>query len=319
MTRGGHSASNTVHSFFVPVRYPIRAVSRLTGISLDTLRAWERRYKVVSPERTERGRLYSDNEIQRLMLLRDAITRGHAIGQVATLSDVELRDLGKRSAEVERANPPVEELLAPGIATLLSAIEAFDSAGATEEMGRLATLVPTADLVTQVALPLMRVVGDRWKHGSLGIAHEHLASAILRNLFGSLLRIYKPVAPVVKLVLATPSAEQHEFGILAAAMLAAPMGLEPIYLGPNLPADEILVAAEKSRSRVVVVGVLDQSAESHALLELRKIASMLPKAVELWVGGRSVADQPEFVRDRVTFMEDFQMLEAHLRRLRQTA
>ena len=227
------------------VKYPIRAVSRLTGISLDTLRAWERRYKVVTPARSDRGRLYTDMEIQRLMLLRDAISRGHAIGQIAPLSDQELKDLGQRSAEVLRGFPGREESPNAALAGLVESIEAFDAAAANEEMGRLAALLPAADLVKQIALPLMRLVGDRWHRGTLTIAHEHMASAVLRNLFGSMLRMYKPMEPVVKLILATPSGEHHEFGILAAAMLAAPLGLEPIYLGANLPSAEIAAAAER--------------------------------------------------------------------------
>jgi len=300
----------------VAAKYPIRAVSRLTGLSLDTLRAWERRYAVVIPERTERGRLYSDVEIQRLMLLRDLVARGHAIGQVAPLSDAELLDLGRRSAEVERTYPAREEPASPALAPLITAIERFDASGANEEMGRLAALVPAFDLVTNVALPLMRLVGDRWHNGTLSIAHEHMASAVLRNLFGSLLRLYKPADPIVKLVLATPSGESHEFGILAAAMLAAPLGLEPIYLGPNLPADEIVGAAVACGAKAVVVGVLNHSQDGLPLHELRKLAALVPPKMELWVGGRGVADQPEAVQARITSVADFQLLEGHLRRLR---
>jgi DNA-binding transcriptional MerR regulator/methylmalonyl-CoA mutase cobalamin-binding subunit len=298
----------------MPVRYPIRAVSRLTGISLDTLRAWERRYKVVTPERTDRGRLYSDAEIQRLMLLRDAVGRGHAIGQVAALNDAELKELGRHSAEVVRSAPMQEEPV--GLSPLIRAIENFDAAAANDEIGRLAALFPPGDLVTQVALPFMRVVGERWHSGTLSIAHEHMASAILRNLFGSMLRLYKPLEPVVKIVLATPTGELHEFGILAAAMLAAPLGLEPVYLGANLPAEEILAAAEKCGSRVIVIGLMEQSAESAALRELRRLAETAPEGMELWVGGRSLSDQPEAVRERATEIADFEVLEKQLRRLR---
>lgn len=300
----------------MPVRYPIRAVSRLTGISLDTLRAWERRYKVVTPERSDRGRLYSDSEIQRLLLLRDAIRRGHAIGQVAPLSDAELKNIGQPSADFARGLPAKEESHGGGLAPLVRAIEAFDAAGANEEIGRLAALLPVADLVTEVALPLMRVVGERWRHGTMTIAHEHMASAVLRNLFGSLLRLYKPTDPIVRIILATPSGEHHEFGILAAAMLAAPLGLEPIYLGANLPAEEIVAAALKSGARVIVTGLIDPSPDSESLRELRTLASTAPGSMELWVGGRDLSDQSKTFQDRVTAIENFNVLERQLRRLR---
>ena len=74
-------------------QYPIRAVSKLTGISIDTLRAWERRYAAVVPERSERGRQYSQEQIQRLVLLHSLVERGHAIGQIASLPKQALRDL----------------------------------------------------------------------------------------------------------------------------------------------------------------------------------------------------------------------------------
>jgi DNA-binding transcriptional MerR regulator/methylmalonyl-CoA mutase cobalamin-binding subunit len=303
----------------VAVRYPIRSVSRLTGISLDTLRAWERRYKAVTPERSDRGRLYSDSEIQRLILLRDAVSRGYAIGQVAPLSDDELRDLGQRAAEVARGSQEESSRDAAPIAALIRAIEIYDAAAANEEVGKLAALLPARDLVTQVALPLMRTVGERWHNGTMSIAHEHMASGILRNVFGSLLRLYKPLEPVVKIVLATPSGEHHEFGILAAAMLAAPLGLEPIYLGANLPAQEILAAAEKSSARVIVIGMLDQSPYAAGISELRHLASTAPASVELWLGGRSLSDQPKELRDRITVLENFDILDERLRRLRQVA
>ena len=74
-------------------RFPIRAVSRLTGIGIDTLRAWERRYRAVTPVRDDRGRMYTDADVARLRLLSGAVEQGHSIGRLAGLSNDELRDL----------------------------------------------------------------------------------------------------------------------------------------------------------------------------------------------------------------------------------
>ena len=70
----------------VPPRYPIRAVSKLTGIGIDTLRAWERRHGAVTPLRDGRGRMYTNDDIARLRLLRSAVEEGHSIGRLAELS-----------------------------------------------------------------------------------------------------------------------------------------------------------------------------------------------------------------------------------------
>ena len=88
----------------MPVEYPIRAAAKLTGISLDTLRAWERRYKAVTPARTKRGRLYDESAIRRLLLLKGAVERGRSIGQVASLPDAELEEL-ERNARLYNREP----------------------------------------------------------------------------------------------------------------------------------------------------------------------------------------------------------------------
>ena len=80
--------------------YPISAVAKLTGIPLDTLRAWERRYRTVIPKRAGRGRVYSEDQIQKLLLLRRAVEQGHSIGQVAALGDRQLRELLEKSSAI---------------------------------------------------------------------------------------------------------------------------------------------------------------------------------------------------------------------------
>lgn len=266
-------------------RYPIRAVAKITGLTLDTLRAWERRYQAVVPERSNRGRQYGTAQIERLLLLGQLVQKGHAIGGIAALSDQELRDLLTRLPGQPAPEPePQKDILAP----MLSAIESFDSAGAGDELSRLAAVLAPRDLVYQVAIPLMREVGIRSHNGTLAIAQEHLASQMLRNLLGSMMRLFRPSSPAMKMVLATPAGELHEFGILAAAMLASMAGIEPVYLGADLPALEIAGAAQRVSAQVILLGITvitETTAE-----EVRAVAAAMPEAAELWVGGASSAD-----------------------------
>ena len=266
-------------------RYPIRAVAKITGLTLDTLRAWERRYQAVVPERSERGRQYGAAQIERLLLLGQLVQKGHSIGGIAALSDQELRDRLTRLPGQLTAEPaPPKDILAP----VLSAIESFDSAGAGDELSRLAAVLAPRDLVYQVAVPLMREVGIRSHNGTLAIAQEHLASQMLRSLLGSMMRLFRPSNPAMKMVLATPAGESHEFGILAAAMLASMAGIEPVYLGPDLPAREIADAAQRVSAQVILLGITvitETTAE-----EVRTVAAAMPEAAELWVGGASSAD-----------------------------
>lgn len=302
--------------------YPIRAVSKLTGLPLDTLRAWERRYKAVRPRRGERGRLYEEGDIRRLVMLRELVAQGFAIGQVAKLNDRQLRVLVDRQMEAGSAASMPRRVRAEGrprfeqIQTLLDAVLHFDYAAADRELGRLATVLSARDVIHRVALPLMRAVGDQWHAGKMSIAQEHLASALLRNLLGGLMRLYSPELPATRLMFTTPAGEEHEFGILAAAMLAVGGGLGVIYLGPNLPADEILGAVRRAAPDVLVLGIAGTESMSQLMEEVAHVSRKLPTRVELWLGGKEAAGARAHAGGRpLVVLPDFATYEHQIRRL----
>jgi DNA-binding transcriptional MerR regulator/methylmalonyl-CoA mutase cobalamin-binding subunit len=278
--------------------YPIRAVAKLTGIPEDTLRAWERRYRAVTPRRSARGRLYSDKEIQRLLLLREAIDQGHSIGQIAIIADDQLRALLKKSAVFARektfgigAKATLKQKPASdgdtSLGGVLAAIEAYDYTRAERELGRLATATPRPrDLVNRIAFPLMRTTGKRWHEGKFTIAQEHMITSLLSGLFASMLRLYAPTNPRAKVLMATPENEHHGFGILAAAMLTAAGGLGAIHLGTNLPTRDILHAARKTETNAILVGLRGAEPET-AIRVLTEIHGKVIPRTRLWVGGAS--------------------------------
>ena len=301
----------------MPALYPIRAVAKLTGIPVDTLRAWERRYRAVTPDRSARGRLYSDGEVRRLLLLRTAVDGGHAIGQVAALSDDELQALSRSpfASSSDHRPDPGPRAANPNLQPLLDAIAGFDSAAINEELSRLALLLSPAGMVHQVVLPLMRLTGDNWENGTFQIAQEHMFSACLRNLLGGLVRLQRPGNGAARMLLTTPSNELHEFGILAAAMLAVAQDFQVTYLGPNLPAGEILAAAEKCAANVVVLGIMKTNATPAVKRDMTWLTSELPVSTELWAGGTGAAEVFDgVVRGGTFILEDLADFERHLSR-----
>ena len=301
------------------VQYPIRAAAKLTGISVDTLRAWERRYKAVTPGRSARGRLYDDSDIRRLLLLRSAVDSGRAIGQVACLSDAELEELESKARSFRGQYQPTAALLPaePALQPLLDSIASFDYGRANEELGRLAVLLGPAGLVRQVILPVMQLAGEYWEKGVFQVAQEHMLSACVRNVLGGLIRHRTSGNGAVRLVLTTPAGELHEFGILAAAILAVGHGVQISYLGPNLPWREILFAVEKGAPHAVVLGIVNTNARSEIRAELNMLASALPTEAELWVGGSGAAKVFDGIsRDGSFLLENIADFERHLARLR---
>ena len=298
----------------MPTSYPISAVAKLTGIPLDTLRAWERRYRTVIPKRAARGRLYSEEQIQKLLLLRRAVEQGHSIGQVAALGDRQLRELLEKSSSIAAGQSTAKtndssDVLAP----VLHALDRFDYAETDREINRLAAALGSPKtFVHQAALPLMRTVGERWHEGKCSIAQEHMLTNLLTGVLASLVRTYSPSNPPARVLLATPTNERHAFPTLTAAMLAAAGGLGAIYLGTDLPASDIVLAARKSEADVVLLS-LSSAPNSEALEDLDYIARKAPRAAALWLGGA-----PELHLDRATagsrwmVLHDFSALERQL-------
>ena len=299
-----------------PLRYPIRAVSKLTGVSVDTLRAWERRYAVVEPERDERGRLYSEADVERLRLLRQAVEQGHAIGRVASLTTDELRVLLSRGPDPVPYDGPIPA--APSdLSILQAAVERFDAPALRRELTRLAAILPARTLARDVALPFLTLIGEGWHEGRYTVAQEHLVSAELRSLIGALARLHAVPDNAPRLMLATPAGETHELGTLVAALLASGSGFATFYLGASVPANDIINAARRVGPRAVVIGFTGAEELAKGQAAITEIARGLPSTSECWVGGAGAEGLAQALSDtRAVVMSDLDLYEQHLGRLK---
>ena len=297
-------------------RYPIRAVARLTGIGIDTLRAWERRHQAVTPVRDDRGRMYTDADIARLRLLRGAVEHGHSIGRLAGLTDAELRHLaaaGENATAVSEVASARRTSL--DTAALTAALRTYDAAAIDQQVSRLASVLPPLELLQDVLMPALARVGDEWHRGTARIAHEHLMSSTMRNILGSFVRLYARPEMSTRLLFTTPAGERHEIGTLGAAMLAASCGLGVAYLGPDLPAREIVDSVRPARAQVLVLGLTATSASKARERELRSIVRDLPKKVELWAGGRGAARHAALISPRGLVLRDYSAYQQELARI----
>lgn len=283
----------------------------MTGIALDTLRAWERRYGAVKPDRDDRGRLYTEAQVARLRLLGEAVRGGHAIGRLAHLDDRALKRLleGAAPASGAAGTAPAHDT-----AALKSALFRFDAAAVQDEIARLGALLTPRALVAEVLVPLLASIGEEWHRGKARIGHEHLLSSIVRNVLGALLQAHARRNPPARLLFATPAGERHELGTVGAAMLAASGGLGVVPLGADLPAQEIVACARAAGADVVVVG-LAAAPDAALEREIATLVSELPAGVELWVGGAEAAPLAKLVSPRGLVLADFAAYEQQLRRL----
>ena len=296
--------------------YPIRAAARLTRLTVDTLRAWERRYGAVSPRRKNGARLYTMADIERLSMLRDALDRGHSIGQVAGLSRIDLEKLGAPShvgpikvGSARSRKDPLEVVVA--------AVENFAYRDADRELSRMACIISPRDMVYDVALPLMQLAGQRWHDQRMRVAQEHMLTQLLGNLMVSMFRHYSTANPPATVVTATLAGDLHGFGILTSAMLAAIAGLGVVHLGPDLPLEELSYAAKRSGARVVLVSLTGAKDFSERASQLTSLRKRLPSDTELWVGVNppELASRMQVKRKGILWIRDFGALEHELKRV----
>jgi DNA-binding transcriptional MerR regulator/methylmalonyl-CoA mutase cobalamin-binding subunit len=273
--------------------YPIRVVARRTGLTLHVIRAWEKRYAAVSPLRTSTNRrLFSESDVERLQLLRRATFAGHSIGQIARLPTEGLRALVAADETVSASRPStigprlVDSSPQAMLATCLGAVERLDAAMLEETLTRATVVLSQPVLIERVIVPLMYRIGDRWHAGVLRVAHEHLASAVVRTSLGSLSRGYGAAPSAPSLVVATPTGQMHELGALIVAATAASDGWCVTYLGPSLPAEEIAAAAHQRRARAVALSIVYPGDDPFLQGELVKVHRGLAAGVVLLVGGQ---------------------------------
>lgn len=258
----------------------MRVVTRMTGLSADVVRVWERRHAAIEPDRTAgNARRYSAADIRRLERLRDAVAAGHSIGSIARLGEERLADLAKQRV-TERPEAPVWE-------PYLAAIGTLELARAEAILARQAQLLGAREMVHGFVAPLLREVGDRWHAGRLSVAEEHAVSAQVRAILATLMRTTSLPPGAPRLVLATPPGQRHELGVQMAAVLAAEQGVAPVYLGADLPFEDMVPACASARAQVLTLSALiapaDIAARRAEALAVRRVAAQ----IELWIGGPS--------------------------------
>jgi methanogenic corrinoid protein MtbC1 len=273
--------------------HPIKVVSRRTGLSAHVIRAWEKRYQAVEPRRTATNRrVYSGEDIERLILLRRATLAGRGIGQVASLPTEELRELVLADESAQRLAPGRELKQAsttPLLRQCIEAVEKLDSDALRSLLERASVSLSRPALVHELIAPLLYQVGDAWRDGTLRVAHEHMAAAMVRTFVGNMNGGFPHSPEAPNLVVTTPAGQLHELGALLVATTAVSEGWRVTYLGPNLPADEMASAVEQSGARALALSIVYPPDDPHLKDELKHLARLLANdSVSLLVGGRGV-------------------------------
>jgi DNA-binding transcriptional MerR regulator/methylmalonyl-CoA mutase cobalamin-binding subunit len=291
--------------------YPIKIAALRSGLTPHIIRAWEKRYGAVCPGRSRtRRRLYSDEEIERLTLLRQATAAGHSIGKVVAESPgTRPRECGKSEA--------AQQQLADSLDAAFAAVAALDSGALESELHRCLVCHGRCAVMQHVLVPLIHRIGVEWERGEIRVAHEHVASAVIRTLLGNFVRSHSETSSAPHLLVTTPTGQIHELGALLAAATAVDHGWRVTYLGPNLPPEEIAGVYIQNRVDALALSLVYPGDDPSLVNQLRLLRRLLPKEAIILAGGRATADyRAALLEINATVCEDLGKFLCELNRIR---
>ena len=279
--------------------FPIRIISERTGVGTSTLRAWERRYGLLKPQRTPKGhRLYSEEDVQLIHRILDLLNQGHSIGNAARF----VKEGGERYVTTSNTNSAPGERerggadLAIGqhthwddyLTRSLQAVTDFSSERLDAVYNEASANYPVELVSEMLILPALERLGTRWRVDRVSIGEEHFFSAWLRNKLGARLHHSAGLTTGSTLIIACVPGHQHEMGALLFSLAAMGRGYRTIYLGADMPLEPISDIVHRTNALGVVLATGDKH-EYQKMLELIQALHVKIRC-PLFVGGRYAVD-----------------------------
>ncbi len=260
-------------------RFPIRVLSESTGVGSSTLRAWERRYGLLNPERTPKGhRLYRNDDIERIERIVRLLEEGHTLPSIARQLD---------NAEL---SPPAHDLQSQELigvwrgylADTLQAIEDFSSERLEAIYNEASSLYPLSLVTEQLIQPVLSELGIRWQSRAAGIAEEHFYTHWVRNRLAA--RFHHALAQSTgkRVLCASIPGDFHEIGLMLFCISLMGRGYRVVYLGVDLPIEQVLETRQRSGSRAIVLSAR-RLADKKLSDQLTKLVS--ESSVPVFFGG----------------------------------
>ena len=279
------------------IGYSIKIAAQRSGLTAHVIRIWEKRYEAVMPKRTASGRrLYSPAQVERLKSLSRLTQTGHSIGHIAHLSDEQLQGI-VAEAPVEETQPVLppkqaayERTAQAIVERCMGAVSSLDPQALDIELRRAALQFDHARLITHIIEPFMSMIGQQWREGNLRIASEHLACVVVRSFIDSIRTTLQVPDDAPNLLVTTPLGHMHELGALFVSALAATEGWQTTYLGCNISAADIAVAAQRQGARAIALSIVYSIDKNILRDELSQLRQHLGQGAVIIAGGAGASE-----------------------------
>lgn len=288
----------------------IHRVAKLTGLSKDVIRVWERRYGLVKPSRSSnRYREYSDEEVALLRFVKAQMDQGATIGALAAEGHdpliARMRVATPVSVEEQK---PHERLLDD----LVGSLDPLDKAGFERRLNGAVAVIPFEEAVHRILLPLQRRVGELWHEGRLNVAVEHYVTKIIQQKLFSVMNQLPVNEFGPRILIACPEGETHEIGAQAVAYIAAARGCHVYYLGPDLPSSDLVTFCETIKPDLVLLSLTDIKPEAVVLQQLKELESLAARW-SVAAGGQGARAIEDRLREaKIELLDDLTALYSRL-------
>ena len=274
----------------------IGELGRLTGISVHTLRVWEKRYGAPHSERLPSGhRRYPKEEVPRLRAIARALKSGYRASKVVTGTLEELQGLlGAQEFISPKPDQPDSE---PGqvsreliIEKWIGAIHQYDDEFLNHSFYEIWSKEGPLNFILDYSAPFVERVGNGWVDGELTVGQEHFATANLSDFLSSKWRQLNVRKEGPTAVLSTLPEETHNLGLLMCAVVTSLAGFKVVYLGPNSPVEDIIKTTEDCNAQLLCMSISNCVDSKKATDQLRQIRRILNKKTNMIIGGEGATD-----------------------------
>lgn len=270
----------TINEFSDEPKYTIKTVCVQTGIRAVTLRAWERRYELLSPHRSEnRYRLYSDRDVAILRWVKNRVDNGMSISSTVN----ELKSLARQGDWPEAI--PTGPSIMPSARTvppeqysrqLYQALIHHNEASAGDLLRDAQAIFDLNTICMKIITPALFQIGEDWYHGVIRVTTEHFASSFIRGKLLAMLQAYPTRRNAAYIMIGAAPTEQHEIGSLMMAVLLRSNGFRVEYLGPDIPLQDLAEYASFEHPDLIILTASMDSAARELISFQEKLANLRP-------------------------------------------
>ena len=254
--------------------YSIKELERLSGIKAHTIRIWEKRYKIISPQRRSGNiRTYSDAEFRKILNVAMLNSQGMKISRIAALSDDEINKLILAASHTSSDKSVYIDQLVVAMVGLDE--ESFD--------GVLSTVVAKIGFekaIMEVVYPFLEKIGVLWQAGSISPAHEHFISSLVRQkIIAAVDALPIPSAKAKRAILFLPEGELHELGLMFLHFMVRSRGFKTYYLGPSVPYQDLKAVFHVHHPQLLITSITSYPLSRQLEKFLKSLASDFPEAL----------------------------------------